>query len=90
MGETKDMYESVYEGLVDDKKQELSQLQQKIEQHITMAPLDKIQNSITGSAKDGKSGGINELISAAYAKRMSKDIVMRYYGGTKNEKSTIF
>lgn len=87
----KDIYEAVYEKQGADTQQKLSSLQKNIEDHITSAPLSKLENSITGKAGDNKAvGSINEFISMAYAKRMSKDIIMKHLTGAKNEKSTIF
>jgi|GEM_PF-3670225 len=78
MAEQLSKFEVVLENQDDATKQKLSSLQEKIADHISSAPLEKLENSISGKAATSGSLNIHELLSSFYAQRMSKDILMHH------------
>lgn len=89
MWEAKDVYEELESKQDDATKQKLSTLQENIKSHISSSPLQTIENSVTWKSTETKFW-MNEIIGAVYAKRMSKDIIVKYVTGSKNEQDTLW
>lgn len=90
MAEIKDTYESIYENQDAATQQKLSQLQSNIKAHVETVPLQTLGNSVMSKDGSKKQLGIAELISAGYGERISRDVIMKYITGSKNEKTTFW